>query len=630
MAILPAIPPARLSRETVIAVNQGVFLDRPSIRVPKGGMIDCLNVRVKDKQVRNENMGWETFPPGATAVNLDNEQALMIEQFFDRTGAQILLFANKFDLFRFDGATDLLHYATPQYGTGTVLSIGAGPNSTVTGTGGTLWDTAAGQRAAQVRAGDFIAFGTANYTDQLPAAAWYPIASVASDTSLVVTGDASSESTGAYTIRLTLAGDEFDRFKAATFPAALPEDEDQIYLTNGVDAPMFWDGDSSPDAGFLYYDPGFTSRILTYTKNMLIYGDIVESGERKSLGFRNSNVANPRDVTTGLASEIVSTDGIDMVLEYKPLGDVLVAYHERSINILQFVGLPFIFIVRTAIPGIGPIAAGAIADFGDFHKFIGPDRAYAFDGVAIQEFGSQVFRELLRIISPDRLARTISHIDEEQGETHWITPLTSDTAPTSFAGPEKAFTEHYLEKIPSGLTPMTIRELPATATGYFDRISTITFATIVGDWESFNFAWDDRFFEAAFPFNLFGDENGNIFVLGTDDDQAGVALNSFARFGRVPVGDGRNQGIIKRIEPFAMERPAATVPLTIKIFGADGVERDAVLKATQTFDLTFGGLRFASFRAMMRYAEVEFSTNALNARWEVDGFAYDRQIAAER
>lgn len=629
MSSLPALPPSTLGRDTVIAVNQGVFLDRPSIRVPKGGLTDCLNVRVKDKQLRNENMGWETFPTGATALVLDAAQPLLIEQFFRRTGSQTLLFANKFDLFRFDSATSLLHYVTPQYGAGTVSAIGAGPNSTVTGSG-TLWNTAAGQRSAQVRAGDYIAFGTANYTDQLPAANWYKVQSVGSDTSLVVTGDASSESTGAYTIRLTFAGDEFDRFTSAVFPAALPEDEDQIYISNGVDAPMYWNADITPDVGALYYDPGFTARVLIVAKNMLLYGDILESGERKSLGFRNSNVANPRDVTTGLAAELVSTEGIDRLLEFRQLGDIIVAYHERSINILQFVGLPFIFIIRTAIPTIGPIAAGAIADFGDFHEFLGPDRAYEFNGVGIDEIGSQAFREVLRRLSPDRLARIITHIDEEQGELHWITPLAADSAADSFAGPEKAFTEHYLEDLPSGLVPITIRELPATATGYFERETTLTFATIVGDWQSYNFTWDDRFFEAAFPFNLFGDENGNLFILGTRDDQAGVKLQSFARFGRFPVADGRNKGFLKRIEPFAKERSGSTVPLTINVYGADAVESLMTLKATNTFDLTFAGLRFASFRAMMRYAEIEFTTNALAARWEIDGYATESQRAGWR
>lgn len=629
-------PGPSVQRETVIPMNLGVFLDRPAAQVPKGGMSDCLNVRVKDRATKNENMGWEVFPQGGTAINLDALQVQLIDQFFTRAGAQTLIFANKRDLFRYDAGAADLKYLTPQYSAGTVSAISAysaGPDETTITGSGTLWDTTVLTRKNAL-AEDMIHFGAVDYVTQT-AADWYRIKAVASDTSFTVHGDASAESTGAYSIRQRMSCDELDIFSTEVFPNALPSAEDRWFVTNGIDAPMYW---NASDAVAKYFDPGFTVRILFRHKNMLLYGDITESGQRKPSATRNSNVANPQDVTTGLASEFSSTDAIDAILQYVSIGDVVVAYHERSANLMQFVGLPFIFIVRTAVPGLGPLAPGAIADFGDFHVFLAADAAYKFNGVGIQEVGPHVFRDALRRISSNRLNRLQTHVDEENGETHWILPLVSDGAADEFAGPKLAFTEHYLEETgrgaggQGGFTPMTIRDLPATATGYFERTSQLRFSDLPVAWSSFNFRWNDRTLDSAFPFNLFGTDDGYVYILGTSSNQISgastpVAVNSFARFNRWPAGKDRHSlGLIQRIEPFVEERPGASVLLTINLYGTRQIGGIATLKQTKTFDITMAAGRFSSFRALSRWVEVEFKTNGLGAFWDAQGYEAEYRI----
>lgn len=634
---LAQIPPPKLLRDSFVRANLGVFLDRPAINVPKGGMSACRNVRVKDKQTRNENMGWVPFPLApATAINLDGEQVLMIDQFFDRPGNQTLVFASKYDLFRFDEAANDLKYLTPQYDSDvdtsltTALVHDAG-FTTVTGDGACLWDTTVGARK-NVKIGDWVHFGAADYVTQddpsVPPTTWYKVSAVNSDTEIIVIGDASAESTGAYTIRQLFMMTVFNRWTTEIFPdsrdAPSPGD-DEYFLTNGTDQPMFWNGS---DVAASYYDPGFTCRILRRHKNMLLYADLVEVGQRKPFSIRNSTPALPRDVTGDLASEFTSTDSIDAILELVPLGDVLVAYHERSINQLQFVGVPFIFVIRTAVPGVGPVTAGAIADFGDFHEFLAADAAYEFNGVGVEEIGQQVFRDALRSTSSDRQDRILTHIDEEQGEVHWVIPQVTDPG-DSDSGPTTSFVEHYLEETPSNFnTPMTIRDLPATASGFFERASSLTFADLAQAWEVTNFRWNDKFFEAAFPFNLFGDENGDVFLLSSADDQNGVAIQSFARFHRFALADGRSKGMLKRVEPYAAMRTG--VNLTVRIYGTDFLEGELTLKETLDFTIDHSGNRFVSARSVMRFAEIEFITNALNATWAIDGYGIEAIAAGER
>jgi hypothetical protein len=630
------IRPPRENREVETPLNLGVFLDRPAIHVPKGGMVDCLNVRVKNKNTVNENMGWSTFPLGETPINLDSEQVTLIDQFFTAGGSQTLIFGTTKDLFRFDQINNVVRYLSPHYDDGTVNAIAAydaGNDETqITGLT-TLWATAVLSRD-NAREGDFIHFGDANYVTQ--DSSWYEIKTVTSDTVIEVHGDASGESTGAYTIRQCFGGGVFDNWSTETFIEALPFAEDRWYATQGTDPPVFWGGSNVTATRF---DPGFTCRVLRLHKNMLLYGNLLESGQSKPSSIRNSNVANPQDVTTGLASEFIATDAIDGLLEMTPIGDMMTAYHERSINLLQFVGLPFIFVIRTAVPGIGPVGPNAIADFGDYHEFLAADSAYEVNGIGIEEVGSQVFHEVLRRMSPDRILRVHTHIDEESGDSHWIVPQISDGAADETAGPKIAYTEHYLENASlhgqAGFVPMTIRDLPATATGYFERSTTLTFGDLVVEWQNVNFKWNDRWLETTYPLNLFGTEDGYIYVLGLATDQVvgastATAVNSFARFRRWPVIDGDRKGLIRRITPYALERPGAVVDLTVSIYGADAANRSSALLDSQDFALDYSGNRFKSFRKMTRYTEVQFSTNALGGYFELAGYDVLYQEGAGR
>jgi hypothetical protein len=80
------------------------------------------------------------------------------------------------------------------------------------------------------------------------------------------------------------------------------------------------------------------------------------------------------------------------------------------------------------------------------------------------------------------------------------------------------------------------------------------------------------------------------------------------------------QGIVKRITPYIAERATYTINLTIKLYGADSIHQNAVLKDTKAFPLDYSDGRFVSFRKMMRYAEVEFGTNSLGAFYDLAGY----------
>ena len=610
----------------------GLYLDRPPLQIPDQGMTDCLNVRLKEGDVRNENMGWATFPPDTgsnSPINLDSADVLLIDQFILRSGLSYLILANRYDLFLYDDNLETISYITPLYTAGTVSGIVfGGPDSTVTGVG-TAWDTTTTARngLTNVIVGDWIHFGTAN--EQSQTATWYQVTSVDSPTQIQVAGDASSEATGAYTVRQTFTGDVENCWYTATFPSADTGSgfEDRWYATNGIDSVIGYKGPTVTPNGAYYTDLGFTCRTLLYDNNMMLYMNLVESGADKPQAVRNSDIAFPEVVDgTGFSSEFTVVNGTDPILRAKTLGDIVVVYGggKGSISTMQFVGDPFIYAVRTAVTNRGLFAEGSLADFGNFHEILSSDTVYRFDGVGINEYASHVWREVLRTMAPNRVNRALTHIDEENGEVQWVVPLTTDDTGDMGAA-TTAYTEHYLEEVGGAPTPFTIRDLPATAMGFHDRQTTLTWDDIQEQWQNANFRWNDRFFAASFPFSLFGDSNGYVFILNSRDHQqdgasTALPIQSFWRTPRRATSDGNNNGLVQRIEPYASIRASAAYSLGVEVHGTDRAQGDTSLLSFSGFNLTGSGNRFVSPRAATRYVEVVFGTTGIDRPWEMGGF----------
>lgn len=563
-----------------------------------------------------------------------NGPILLIDQFFLRSGAQALIFGTPTDLYRYDDGTDDVVFITPRFDT----TSSSGVQVSITDATTTLSFSGSGFTVDDIRPGDYIVIGSDEETD--PDADWLLIDSVdagANTAELAATWNGGTQTNVDFTVRKIFTADNDELWSSETFPDAQPDNKDLWFATNGTEM-VEWDGSANmvtalqgngelgaAGANVL----GFTCKVLSRYKNMMLYADLTESGERKPQTIRNSAITAPKNVTTLEASEFLVGDGVDTILEIIPLGDSVVSYSSRNVEVVQFVGLPLNFVTRTAITGLGPLAKRGVIDFGDYHEFLGPDVGYRFDGVSISEHGGQVFREVLRQVDPNRLVRTLAHIDEENGEVIWAVPLTTDAG----IGPEIGYTEHYLEDVrQSEPTPFAKRDFPATATGFYEQAETLRFNDLVLQWPEYNFKWNDRAFAAAFPLNLFGTADGEIHKLGTVGNQNGLAIEAWARFSRKPAGDGRRKGIIKRIEPYCRQLPLATYDLGVILWTADQGSGDLVHAGQYLYDLAQAptSRRFVVPRKAGRFVEVEFATTGRGRDWILDGFAIEAVQGGER
>lgn len=604
----------------VLAPNLGLYLDRPKLALSDRMLENCENIRIKNGKIIRDNLGWAAFM--STGLT---DPVTLIDQHFLSTGGTILIFGTTKNLYQYDSTNEVPLYINPIYSTGTVTATLS--STAITGVG-TAWTSAL--TTAGALAGYEIHIGASSAVSVN--ATWYTLASNASsDTALTLTSAFQSSTVSAqpYTLRQVYNADQFDNWETDTFPNVAPTSGgtigDQWYATNGVDNIQRWNG---TDLTVTDLKLGFTCEDIIVYKEMLIAVNVTEAGTDKFGSMKHSEIGVPEEFTTTGAGEFVVHDGVDPILNTYILGDNLVFYSERNITLAQFVGFPVNFIFRSALNSIGPLSRRAVADFGDYHTFLGSDAMYRFDGVAIDKINEHVWREALRKHSPSREQFIQAHVNEEDGEVYWIIPQTTDTTDSSTGQPQKAYVEHYLEDVRDKTkAPYTFRDLPTTATGYFDRISTLKFSDITIGWDTQNNRWNDRFFEGSFPLNLFGDEDGNIFTLGEADSQAGTDITSFARFGLRPTVDGHTKGIIQRVFSFTEKQLGASTHLSVVVLTGNQGDDATTSASTLLHNLHHNNdsRYFVSPFVSARFYQIEYRIAGAGVPFSLSG--YDVQIA---
>lgn len=592
--------------KAVHAANLGLYLDRPPLLVPERGLAGGNNFRITDGQVTNFNVGWAKF----NDINLDGKPVTLIEEFHPQGGIRKVIFGNTTDLFQF--AQDTLSYITPRYGTGTI-SVTNG-SATVTGSG-TAWETAG------IKAGDFIALG-ADETD--PAATWYEVESVDSETQITLTENyAGSTSSGeAYTIRKTFTADIFTPYATEVFRNAdVPgTNGDRWYATNGINPVVAWDGKEDqvyvPDLGDIS-----TCVSLRRYKNTMVFVAPTVSGTFQGGMIRTSAIGQPENTATLEAAQFIIHDGDDPLVTARPIGEQLAIYAEKAIYLAQFVGPPIMFVFRAAVPGYGTKSHRGVVVFPNHHLFIANDGQYKFDGVAAAPHAMHVWSNVAGRISPNRPELIQGLIDEGNAELLWVVPLNSD-ADSEEGPPEIAYVGHYLEEVgEQNPMPHSVRQLPATALGTYRKETTLTFDELDIPFNEALFRWDDSSIQSQFAQVLFGTNDGDIMQLG-ESTQDGTEPTSFVRFSRRPLVDSRRNGVVHRVYPHDQFTGVGDLTVNLRLF--DSPNTTTVKEQVEYLLPLDGTERFAPFRASARFVEVEFGSGpSASGRWSIEGYDMD-------
>lgn len=607
----------------VIKPNLGLYLDRPNISIPPGALQDGLNFRVKQGQLTNLNLGWSSY----NSIHL-NGPCTLINQFVTSAGLSYLMFGTPTDLYNYAAST--LTYITPIYATGAASASG----TAITGSG-TAWNTTpSGDTWANAKAGDQISFGSA--TQNSPSATWYTIASVNSDTSITLTTSAGSVTLGTYTIRRRLTGQPLvNPWQFEYFIDANPSGSDLIFLTNGVDNVLSWNGTDAQVTKHIEF--GFTCTGLVQFSDMMIYTNVLQGAAYLGTTILNSDIGAPANVgnaSTGVAGQFIVQGQPDPILGAKRLGPYLAIYCQHNIIMTTATGTSTLFAFRIAAANKGPISGTAIAQYPAQHQFLGPDSMYTFDGSNTEPINTHIWRNVLGTMDHIRAPNVFTFLDEQNGEQIWSVPQTNDpNAGTDTSPATLAWTEHYLEETAGqtqsaliasamGLNrPYSKRSFPFTAIGNFLNENVLTWNLLTNAWSSYNFAWNDAFFSADFPIILVGDDNGYVYQLNASQTGAGTALNSYVTFGRRALVDGRMRGMLRRVYPFI--NPFG-FPLTVTANFADFASGVATIQASFTFDqsMSVQGQFMVPIYRRGRYLDLIFG-DATGNPWVINGYDLD-------
>lgn len=600
---------ARKKLTAVINPNLGLYFDRAKVALDPRMLSDGKNFRVKQGKLTNFNMGWNRF--GSFTLN---GPVALIKNFIKRDGTESLIFGSLTDIYKYVNDTTI-RYLTPRYEIGTAARTG----TTVTGAGGADFVTAG------IKIGDQISFGTAGVVST--SATWDTITGVGATLTTTGTGTVLA---GPYTIRKLFTGNLQNIWQTAVFINASPSNSDELWITNGIDSIVRWNGTDTQVE--VMSALGFTAKAISVYDNMMIFMNLIQGGTAKPTDLINSNPGEPQNVTSGLSEQFKVHGNIDAILHAETIGDNLAIYSfsdAGAITLAQFVGDPLVFAFRQVAYGTGPLGAKAVANFGAYHQILANDSQYFFDGATVKVINKHVWREILRTQDPARIRFSYSHFDEENGDLIWVLPLTSDPNTSSTGGPATAYVEHYLEEPGVNLpTPFSKRDFPFTATGYFRRQTGLTWDQLTSAWQTYNFRWNDRFFFSAFPLSLGGKSDGTIYTLNTSQDADGVALASFVRFSRRVLIDGRMRPLLTRVYPILT--PLAT-PIKITAFMSDSADGNPTTTDEQIFDQSqpFEG-HFSTHYRRGRYFEIQFGSAGPGQPWELAGYDYDMRRGGKR
>lgn len=595
----------------VLLPNLGLYYDRPRLSLNSRMLAQGMNFRVENGKLSNLNLGWTRF--GTFQLN---GAVRMIKNFVIRGGSEELVFVTDTDIFRYVSETSVT-FLTPRYQTGTASRSG----NTVTGGGGAAFVT------GDVSVGDEIHFGAADYITY--PGTWDTITNVGGETTLTTSGSGTVAS-GAYTIRKKFTGDIDNVWQNAIFVNASPSNEDELWMTNGVDTIVRWNGIDNQVEEMTSL--GFTSKALVVYSNMMIFLNLTQGGTSKPTDMINSNPGEPQNVSSGLSEQFKVHGHVDAIQRAVPIGDNLAIYsytNDGAVTLAQFVGDPLVFAFRQVANGVGPTAPNAVADFGNYHEFLSVDGQYFFDGATVKLINKHVWKEVLRQQDPERIGITQSHFDEEKGDLIWIIPFVADPNAATTGEPSEAYVEHYVEDPGPNLpSPFSRRSFIFTATGHYRRQVGLRWDDLTDAWETYNFRWNDRFFSASFPLSLGGTVDGKIYTINTSQDADGVALNSFVRFGRKAVANGRMRGLVSRVYPFVT---TFNTPINVTVYMSDSGDAEPSIIDTKSFDqlLPQGG-HFTVHYRRGRFFEVEFGTTGPAQPWEVSGYDYDLRRGGNR
>lgn len=288
----------------------------------------------------------------------------------------------------------------------------------------------------------------------------------------------------------------------------------RFIITNGVDEPRMWDGDTT--MAFALWTPDFPDlvtfkTIKVFAEHLFLGGLVTASAEPQTVAW---SAAGDFEDFTGSDSGLQILYQVISIVAMKILGDRLVIYSNDTIMTAVFIDLPAVFAFEVVIPhGTRFIGRNGLVSVDVGHIYLSEQSIYLFDG-------SRGLRVLSDLIATDY------RFTKDQENLHLIGSINDFAKQTIFFSVPNQSSSATIYSVFYDVFNLAncvwCREEYAHAPrsfGFFvNRTETLTWDD--ASWEPDNMPWEDEvgaWIEESeqlnFPIRTFGTNDGEVFLI---------------------------------------------------------------------------------------------------------------------
>jgi hypothetical protein len=293
-----------------------------------------------------------------------------------------------------------------------------------------------------------------------------------------------------------------------------------LIVTNGVDAPLKWDGSGEFErlavdlAGFI------TCKSLAVFAGSLFLGNVLTaSSDPQSVAW--SDTTSFEDFTTGNSGVNLFSEMSGELLRMIQIGDRLAIYGEGTIDVCTWVGGEALFSFEQLVRNTNLASARAVVSVGPYHLLASNENFYLFDGTRMLRSIGDVIRTLFRDeLFLEKIFRTQGFYHSAKDLVFWIVPTSADTS--------RVFVlEINFYDLSSMRWSIYDHADRPTTFGFYSRDATLLWSNLSGSWEAQGWSWNDAGMRSGFPVRVLGSV-GEVFkddgLVFTDDSVAVVAF----------------------------------------------------------------------------------------------------------
>jgi hypothetical protein len=322
-----------------------------------------------------------------------------------------------------------------------------------------------------------------------------------------------------------------------------------LVINNGVDAPMFWNGDTGTNLATLTgWTANYRAKTLRPFKEFLVAGNIFDGTNQNPQLVMWSNSANPGSLPTTWTAAVTNDagddpfSGIGAVVDFQQMGDVNIVYGQQGRVAMQYIGGNDVFrFVR--LPGNdGLLARGCVAETPVGHVFLSSGDVLLHNGGEAKSIAEGVCRDWINAnMDTTNAARSFLCVSPQTKEVLVCFP--------SYGSSDCDMAIAWNWTSGKWSTPLTFPDLTSACTGLVSSGLSGSWAADTENWDQDVTSWDQDPYASDQARLIVATSTPSIGLANTGALDFGVSISWFLERKGISLGDTDALKIVSRSRP---------------------------------------------------------------------------------